>query len=145
VDDGDARTEARTLRRAVAQLQRSLRTSRSPESPTPSQLSALGTLLRDGALATGELAARERLKPQSVTRLVAALLEQRLIERVVDERDRRRLVVAITPEGKRRVEAEMQRRDARLAHALSALSEAERATLRSAAGLLERLAYGTNE
>jgi DNA-binding MarR family transcriptional regulator len=139
----EARTEARALRRAVARLQRAFRTTREADCPSPGELSALGTLMREGVLSTGELAARECLKPQSVTRLLAALESRGLIERGVDAADRRRIVVRATAEGRRRVTREMQRRDAGLTRALAELQPAERATLQSACLLLERLTEAT--
>jgi DNA-binding MarR family transcriptional regulator len=139
MSDLGAKTEARALRMAVARLQRSFRTTRGADCPTPAQLSALGSLHRAGPLATGELAARECLKPQSVTRLVAALAKAGLIERVVDGADRRRVVVAITTEGRRRLAREMRRRDERLELRLQELSSADRAILAAAAPLLEWL------
>ena len=138
--DADARQEARTLRRAVARLQRSFRSTRDPDGPTPAQLSALGTLYREGALATGELAERERLKPQSVTRLVAGLVERGLIERVIDANDRRRLLVAVTPEGRRQLARELERRDERLVRQLARLSAHDRALVNAACAVIERLA-----
>ncbi len=99
--------------------------------------------MREGVLSTGELAARECLKPQSVTRLLAALESRGLIERGVDAADRRRIVVRATAEGRRRVTREMQRRDAGLTRALAELQPAERATLQSACLLLERLTEAT--
>jgi DNA-binding MarR family transcriptional regulator len=139
MSDAAALSEARLLRRAIARLQRSFRQSRDIDAPTPAQLSALGTLRRDGAMATGELAERERLKPQSVTRLVAALIESKLVERVADPADRRRQVLAITDEGSRRLGREMQRRDERLALEIASLSAGDRATLLAACVLIERM------
>ena len=136
--------EARALRRAIGRLQRSLRNTRDLDAPTPSQLSALGTLYRDGPLATGELAERERLKPQSVTRLVAALTDRGFIRRAVDATDRRRFVVAITPAGTRRLAREMERRDEQLARELAHLGSEERATLRAACDIIELLGDRTN-
>lgn len=94
-------------------------------------------------MATGELAKQERLKPQSVTRLVAALVARRLAERVVDDADRRRLLVAITARGKQHLAREMQRRDDRLARSLAVLSNSDRAVLRAACLLIERLSEGS--
>ena len=140
-----ARAEARALRRAVARLQRSFRRTRDPAGPTPAQLSALGTLVRHGALAMGELADRERLQPQSVTRLVAALVRRGFAHRIVDDLDRRRFVVAITPDGRRDLVREMQRRDERLARHVARLSFEERATLDAACRIIEQLADGDDE
>jgi DNA-binding MarR family transcriptional regulator len=139
VIDPALRNDASDLRRAVSQLQRSFRDLREPDGPTSAQLSALGSLHRHGPMATGELAARERLKPQSVTRLIAALRDAKLIERVPGG-DARRVVVAITDEGRRALGRVMRRRDERLARKIARLSPAERASVRAATALLEWLA-----
>jgi DNA-binding MarR family transcriptional regulator len=144
VTEGEAQIQAQTLRRAVSRFQRALRSTRDPESPTPAQLSALGTLSREGAMASGELARRERLKPQSVTRLIAALVEGGLAARIVDSSDRRRLLVSITTHGRQELAREMRRRDRQLARRLLKLSVAERTTLAAASLLLERFASGEN-
>jgi DNA-binding MarR family transcriptional regulator len=138
--DPGSRNDASDLRRAVSQLQRSFRALRDPDGPTSAQLSALGALYRHGPMATGELAARERLKPQSVTRFVAALQQAKLIERVPDPGDARRIVVAITDEGRRTLGQVMRRRDERLARKIARLSPADRASVRAATALLEWLA-----
>lgn len=132
---------ARALRRAISRVHRSFRESRDVDAPTPSELSALGTLHRHGALATGALAERERLRPQSLTRLVASLADAGLVERTVDENDRRRVIVAITRDGIRRLAREMERREARLARAIAErTTPQEREALGHAVELLERLA-----
>jgi|SRR5580658_204258 DNA-binding MarR family transcriptional regulator len=133
--------EARALRTAVARFQRSLRAERSPEGPSLEQLSLLGTLHRGGPMTAGELADRERLRPQSMTRMLARLEERGLITRTPDPADQRRRVIAITLLGRQSLAAEMLRRDARLAGALAhALTPAERDVLRIARDLFERLA-----
>lgn len=88
----------------------------------------------------GTLAERERLQPQSVTRLIAALLERGLIRREADETDRRRSVIAITAKGTKDLQREMQRRNERLTRFLATLSARERKTLSTACLLLERMA-----
>lgn len=91
-------------------------------------------------MAAGELAARERLKPQSVTRLIAAIVAGGFAERVVDNSDRRRFVVAITAEGRATLAREMQRRDRHLARLLESLDSSERDAIAATCRLLERLA-----
>jgi DNA-binding MarR family transcriptional regulator len=139
-DDARLLLEAQALRRAASVFQRALRQSRDPDTPTPAQLSALGTLHREGPLAAGELAQRERLQPQSVTRLIAALVGLGLAERNEDDADRRRAMIAITPAGRRELRREMQRREKRLARALSALTPSERSTLAASVEILVRIA-----
>jgi DNA-binding MarR family transcriptional regulator len=138
--DPAAREAATNLRRAVSRLQRSFRATRDPDGPTPAQLSVLGSLVRHGPLATGELARHERLKPQSVTRLVAALEDAGSIARVVDDADARRILVTITARGRAQLGREMRRRDERLAARIAQLGASDRAAVRAATALLEWLA-----
>ena len=143
--EAETRLQAQTLRRATSRFQRALRSARDPDGPTPAQLSVLGTLHRQGPLVAGQLANRERLKPQSVTRLIAALAALGLVKRVVDETDRRRFVVAITIEGRDTLSREMRRRDRQLAQLLANLSDAERSTIAAVCSLLERLAKAATD
>jgi DNA-binding MarR family transcriptional regulator len=60
--------------------------------------------LRHGHTIQSDLAFRLTVSKQSVTRLVDALVEKRYLTRRVDPVDRRRVVHAITPKGKRAME-----------------------------------------
>ena len=71
---------AAALRRAVTQLGRRLRAER-PADPGGLALALLGHLYRRGPSSAGELAGAERLRPQSVTRVLAALERDGLISR----------------------------------------------------------------
>jgi DNA-binding MarR family transcriptional regulator len=133
--------EARALRSAVARFQRSQRADRSPDEPSSEQMSLLGTLQREGPLTAGELGERERLLPQSLTRMLASLEERGLITRTRDPHDQRRQRIAVTLLGTQSLATEILRREAKLADALAhALSPAERDVLRIARDLFERLA-----
>lgn len=127
------------LRLAVARLARRLRRETGAE-VTASQLSALHTIGRLGPLTLGELSAAERVRPPTMTRVVASLEELRLVTRTVDSADRRVARVATTALGDRFLDASRHRRDAFLASGLRSLTAEERYVLDRAAGLLERLA-----
>ena len=127
------------LRLSVARLARRLRRETGAD-VTASQLSALHTIGRLGPLTLGDLSAAERVRPPTMTRVVASLEEQGLVTRTVDPADRRVAHVATTARGDRFLEASRHRRDAFLASGLRSLSPEERDVLRRAAGLLERLA-----
>jgi DNA-binding MarR family transcriptional regulator len=87
------------------------------------------------------LAELERIQPQSLTRVLADLVEEGLISRRPDPDDGRRQLLEITPDGRAALTGDMQMRDAWLAKAMdSELSDAERELLRTAAKLMERLA-----
>ena len=132
---------ASQLRVSVARLARRLRQEGShDENATPSQLTALATLYRDGPMTLGELAAAERVKPPSMTRVVAALEERGLIRRDHSSNDARVVHVSATDEGRRAHEEYRKRRDAWLCRQLKELSEEEREVLVKASDILDRLA-----
>jgi DNA-binding MarR family transcriptional regulator len=136
---------ASALRRGVLRLARRLRATSPAEGLTSARLSALRWLHEEGAMTPGQIAAADHLQPQSVTRLLAALEKDGLIVRDVDESDRRRAVVRITPAGTKMLRAEAAHRDKWLTDAMTAqLSPAERAILKQASVLLERLADELN-
>src|SRR3954449_11520885 len=97
---------AATLRIAVMRLSRRIRVERSGDDLTFNQLSVLGTLSRYGALPVGELAAHENVKPPSMTRTVACLEELGLITREPSPTDGRQVVVALTDEARRVMDAD---------------------------------------
>jgi len=105
------------------------------------KLSVLGRLYRLGPTSAATLAGQERIKPQSLTRLLANLEQRGLIKRRADDSDGRRMLIEITPAGREVLTRDMRQRDAWLALAMSTeLSATEQELLRIAAPLLERLA-----
>jgi DNA-binding MarR family transcriptional regulator len=129
------------LRSAVARLGRRLRQEGMVnEEATPSQLTALATLFRTGPITLGELAGAERVRPPTMTRIVAALEERGLVRRQVSTQDGRVVHVALTEEGRRAHEEYRKRRDAWLRSRLGRLSAPERNALAWAAEIFDRLA-----
>lgn len=110
------------------------------EEATPSQLTALGTLFVSGPMTLGELAAAERVKPPTMTRIVAALEERGLVQREASVDDRRVVQVVLTDEGRHAHEDYRKRRDAWLRSRLGRLSVAERNALAWAAEIFHRMA-----
>jgi DNA-binding MarR family transcriptional regulator len=127
------------LRMAVVRLYRRLRQEDGPGA-TPSQMSALASLLRLGPLTLGELAAVERVRPPTMTRIVAGLCDAGMVERVPDERDRRVTRVSVSPAGESFAAATRARRNAFLAARLSELGPEDLDALTRAVAVLERLA-----
>jgi DNA-binding MarR family transcriptional regulator len=127
------------LRMAVVRMYRRLRQEDGPDA-TPSQMSALASLLRLGPLTLGELAAVERVRPPTMTRIVAALEEVGLVERQPDQRDRRVTRVRVSPAGDAFAARTRARRNAFLAARLAELDQADLDALTRAVGVLERLA-----
>jgi DNA-binding MarR family transcriptional regulator len=126
------------LRIAVARLARLLR-QQSDAEVTPSQQSVLATVLRLGPIALGELAAVERVRPPSMTRIVGFLEEAGLLAREVDRSDRRVVRVHATDAGRAYAERTRNQRDAWLSQRLAALSPADQRDLVRATALLEKL------
>jgi DNA-binding MarR family transcriptional regulator len=92
---------ASRLRSSVARLARRLRQEGMVnQEATPSQLTALATLFRTGPITLSELAAAERVKPPTMTRIVAALEEQGLVQRESSSEDGRLVLLVVTPEGR---------------------------------------------
>ncbi|MGW0884000.1 MarR family winged helix-turn-helix transcriptional regulator [Streptomyces sp. NPDC002671] len=133
-------TEAARLRRAVVRLNRRLRQERGDGSLSPNQLAVLGYLHRNGPATPGEVAAEERQRPQSLTRVFAELEAEGLIMREPGTADRRQSVLTLTGAGRAALEQDMAERDAWLAGALASLGVTERGVLELAAELLDQLA-----
>ena len=87
----------------------------------------------------GELAEHEKVQPPSMTRVISVLVELQLVRREPHPSDRRQVVLTATDTGRDLVIRARRRREAWLAQRLRELSPTERATLRAAAPILEKL------
>jgi DNA-binding MarR family transcriptional regulator len=138
-----ARTDAglaSQLRLSVMRLRRRLANERHPDNELSlNTMAVLGSLYRHGELTVGELAALERVQPPSMTRTVTCLEELGHVSRRKHETDGRQVVVELTDTGRTTVLADRRSRDAWLARRLAELTPHERAVLREAAPILERL------
>ncbi|BBX86149.1 Rv0880 family HTH-type transcriptional regulator [Mycolicibacterium aubagnense] len=133
--DADDRL-ANDLSLAVVRLARQLRFRR-PDSPVSlTQLSALATLAKEGPMTPGALATRERVRPPSMTRVIASLVELGLVERSSHPDDRRQVLVAVSPAGEELFEAERRAGMEWLQGRLEKLQPQDRATLLAAADLM---------
>jgi len=135
---------ATSLRISVSRLARRLRVERTvPALGEPilsdTQFAALATLERHGAMTPGELAEHEKVQPPSMTRVIATLVGLGLVSRTPHPSDRRQVMLEASAEGRDRVHKARRRRDAWLAKRLAELTPAQRATLRAAAPILEKL------
>jgi DNA-binding MarR family transcriptional regulator len=137
-------TLATALRISVSRLARRLRVERLvPELAEPAlsdtQLAALATLERHGAMTPGELAEHEKVQPPSMTRVIAALSDWDLVTRSPDPTDRRQVILSVTSSGRELVQQVRRRREAWLARRLAELTPQERVALLAAAPILEKL------
>jgi DNA-binding MarR family transcriptional regulator len=132
---------ATVVRRGVTRLSWRMRLERPGPGEPLLQLNVLAHLSRRGPMTPGELAAAERVQPQSLTRTLASLEDHVLITRHPDPADGRRSLIAITESGRQMLGRDLRQRDAWLARAMAGhLTPAERGLLRLAGQLLERLA-----
>lgn len=127
------------IRRGSTRLARRLRMERPMDALSPTKIAVLAHLLRWGAATPGEVAATERMQPQSLTRVIADLEEDGLISRERDERDRRQYVLELTGAGRHVLSEDMGARDAWLAAAMAELSETEQQVLYLAGVLMDRI------
>jgi DNA-binding MarR family transcriptional regulator len=129
---------AAALRVSISRLSRRMR-AEGDHSVSATQLAALGAVSRQGALTPGELAEQEKVQPPSMTRVIAGLEEKGLLTRSPHPTDRRQVVLSLTEDGERLLKEERRRKEAWLAQRLGELTSEERAILRQAAPILERL------
>jgi len=138
-----ARTDAglaAELRLSVMRLRRRLANERHPDNELSlGAMAVLGCLYRHGELSVGELASQERVQPPSMTRTVNCLEDGGYVARRPHDTDRRQVVVVLSDFGRETVLADRARRDAWLARKLADLTAEERAVLRRAAPILDRL------
>ncbi|MGH7676237.1 MAG: MarR family winged helix-turn-helix transcriptional regulator [Gemmatimonadales bacterium] len=106
----------------------------------PAGLSALSVLVFGGPRTIGALAAAEQVRPPTMSRLVATLERNGLVEREGDREDRRRTLVRATAMGRIVMRRGREWRVADLAGRLETLSGPHLALLARAADLLERIA-----
>jgi DNA-binding MarR family transcriptional regulator len=104
----------------------------------PARLSALSVLVFGGPKTLGELAAAERVKPPTMSRLVAALKRAGLARIQSDGKDARKIRISVTAKGERLLQEARQRRIRVLADTLAGLQRQELDTLFEAAELMER-------
>ena len=138
-----ARTDAglaAELRLSVMRLRRRLANERHPGNELSlGAMAVLGCLYRHGELSVGELASQERVQPPSMSRTVNCLEDGGYVARRPHDTDRRQVVVVLSDLGRETVLADRARRDAWLARKLADLTAEERAVLRRAAPILDRL------
>jgi DNA-binding MarR family transcriptional regulator len=103
------------------------------------RLSALSVLVFGGPRTIGALAGIEGVTPPTMTRLVAAMVADGLVERLEDPADRRVVRVQASASGRSLLLAGRDRRVASLAALVKPLSPKERRRLDSAATIMESM------
>lgn len=127
------------LRLSVTRLARRMRQA-ADMGLSPSLLSALAVVHVHGPMTLGALADHEGVSPPTVTKVVNRLEEHDLVERTVDEADRRVCRVVTTSAGEALLDSSRERKNAWLVELLAALDDEQLARLAGAADVLDVLA-----
>ena len=104
------------------------------------QGAVLGRLVREGPRSIGDLAAAEKVRPQSMAQTVAELEEGGLVRRRPDPADGRRVLVEPSEEGLAALEEDRRNRVGWLVSAIEQLPSEEQDVLARATGILRRMA-----
>ncbi|MDQ2723002.1 MAG: MarR family transcriptional regulator [Actinomycetota bacterium] len=134
---------ASDLRLAVLRLNRRLRAQRTDARVSLTHISALSTLHLLGPMTPGALAAKERVQPPSMTRIIAVLENLGFIGRAAHPTDGRQVIVSVLPPGAEYLQAEINAREAWLDSRLSELKAEQLHTLRAASDIIEQMVRST--
>ena len=148
--DGNIAADARLtdlaarLRMAVVRTSRRLRQEAAEGGAelTPSAVSALATVERHGPLTPSELAAIERIKRPTATRILRGLEEAGLVDRSPDPEDGRSALLSVNGAGRERLRRLRGRKNAYLARRMRDLPAEDLEALERAASILERMLEG---
>ncbi|MEU5102663.1 MarR family transcriptional regulator [Streptomyces sp. NPDC021354] len=131
---------AHEIRVVVGRLRRRLKETYDNEELTPTQTAVLSRLSKDGPASTSDLAAAERVRPQSMAATLGVLDERGLIQRRPDPDDGRRQLISLSESGTAYVDDKRRAGEEWLAQALeSGYTEEERQDIIKALALLDRL------
>lgn len=103
------------------------------------RLSALSVLVFGGPRTIGSLATTEGVTPPTMTRLVAGMVTEGLVERLPDPADRRVVRIQASETGRALLLSGRDRRVATLAAMVAPLTPKERRRLDAAAEIIERI------
>ena len=136
----DLELAAEQLRKVLRLLHSRAQGPSNAEEPTRSEQAILAWLEEQGPMSIGALAAAEHVRPQSIGQTVDMLERRGWAERTRTSRDRRQVVVALTPAGQRALTVGRDLRQAWLVQALATrFTPDERTRITDAIILLERI------
>ncbi|RXS95212.1 MarR family winged helix-turn-helix transcriptional regulator [Silvibacterium dinghuense] len=131
---------AAQIRATLSRLKRRLREHGGREDLTPSQISVLLRLERDGAATVSGLARAEGMRPQSMSSIVTALQNTGLVDSSSDPNDGRQTLMMLSSKCEKLLrEGRAARQDWLTAAILQQLSAQEQQKLSAALELLNRL------
>lgn len=138
-----ASTLAGELRALIGKLKRRLREQADIGDLTPSQVSVLLRIERDGPATASSLARAEGMRPQSMGTVIAALEAAGLVSGAPDPNDGRKTILSLTDTFRERLrEGRAARQDWLLRTIQARLSASEQDKLAEAVELLKRLVDG---
>jgi DNA-binding MarR family transcriptional regulator len=133
---------ASRLRVAIGRLSRRLRTTAAGSAAglTPTRISVLLTVVREGPIRLSVLAESESLNPTMLSRVIADLGDAGLVARTSDDGDRRAAWVEATDDGRHLAQRMRRERTDAVNEAMEELAPADRRLLEQALPALEQLA-----
>lgn len=133
---------AARLRSAIGRLSRRLRTTASGRAAglTPTGISVLLNVVRTGPVRLSELASSEGLNPTMLSRVVAGMVQDGLLQRSSDDGDRRAAWVSATAAGRTLAERMRRERTDAINTAMSGLTADDWRRIERALPALEALA-----
>ena len=137
--EGEIRDVAARVHSTAIRLLRTLRREDDGSGLSAPRLSALSVIVFGGPMSLAELASAEQVKPPTMSRIVDALVERRLVTRIAKPGDRRSVEIAATAEGIQLLEAGRERRVGALVSRLRKLADSERRALARGVEILERV------
>ncbi len=130
---------ARNLHSNAIHLLRRVRTEDLAMGIGPAQASALSVVVFGGPLTLNELARAEQVRPPTMSRVVEALVRERLVRREINKEDRRSVKIIPTDKGTKIIHEGRNRREKRLIKLLSQLGTDEIRCLGRATRILSRI------
>lgn len=103
------------------------------------RLSVLSVLVAGGPVSLAELAAAEDVKAPTMSRIVEGLVKDGLATRDTDPANRRKVRIAATEAGRRRLDSGRERRVSALRERLRRLADSEQRALARGVEVLERV------
>jgi len=138
--DWEIRDISARLHSTAIRLLRTLRREDDGSGLSAPRLSALSVIVYGGPMSLAELAAAEQVKAPTMSRIVDALVERRLLSREAKPGDRRSVRISATEQGTQLLSAGREQRVGALVARLGTLADSERRALARGVEILERIA-----
>jgi len=132
------------LRMALRPILRRARALSNPDGPNDSQKEILFRLDERDEMTPSELAAATRLRPQTVGQTLESLDKRKWIVRARHPTDRRRVLISLSPAGRRVIQKGRDRRQAWLVSEMKKLSPSDFQALLAALPAFEQLAAASH-